>query len=93
MILGGEEEKNRWPEGSMPREVFSAPASHLSHRVRQLQPSPWELEKGSRQFWGGGLGAGPSYSPESGETAIGGALCNTETFWNLGKQLWTKTGA
>lgn len=33
MVLGGEGEKNRWPEGSMPREVFSAPASHLSHRV------------------------------------------------------------
>lgn len=45
MVLGGEGEKNRWPEGSMPREVFSTPAGHLSHRVCQLQPSPWELEK------------------------------------------------
>lgn len=85
VVLGGEGGKNGGLRGPCLEKSFLHQPATGRHSVCQPQPSPWELEKGSRQFWAGGLGAGPSSSAESGETAIGGVLCNTGTFWNWGE--------
>lgn len=84
--------RGQWPEGSRPREGFPLqPASGQppENRVWQLQPSAWGLEEGSRQLWGGCLGAGPSSIPESGQAVLlWEHFVKLGPFGVLGEQLW-----